>query len=218
MEGLIFSVLVGVGVFAFEHLHSNSIAIQIRLTFGEACTNIEYEISENYVEDPKSVLERDVLNRKIKTAVWGCGTDKSPSPEGVMRNWIQSCLTSSKGSILSMDVPTNEFFSISIKGLNKASFIPFLLSPRDGEPSVIFQRISVTLSISKFLLRCFNLESIDVNFFNGHDQGSKKDVMLFQGIGDTVWSAPPSIPRGVSCKSIRQLGRIGSFVTIVPIG
>ncbi|GJR61140.1 RNA-directed DNA polymerase, eukaryota [Tanacetum coccineum] len=84
-----------------------------------------------------------VSKRRFKRAVWGCGTDKSPGPDGFSfgfyrhfwpvieqmffmavnlflingeipwmckwRNWIQSCLTSSKGSILVNGCPTNEF-------------------------------------------------------------------------------------------------------------
>ncbi|GKG14338.1 RNA-directed DNA polymerase, eukaryota, partial [Tanacetum coccineum] len=55
------------------------------------------------------------------------------------RNWIQSCLTSSKGSILVNGCPTNEFQFY--KGLKQGDPLsPFLLYPRDGEPSFIFSK------------------------------------------------------------------------------
>ncbi|GKD36864.1 RNA-directed DNA polymerase, eukaryota [Tanacetum coccineum] len=74
------------------------------------------------------------------------------------RNWIQSCLTSFKGSILVNGCPTNEFqFYKGLKQGNplsiddvlkefgfrvetRRSFIPLPLYPRDGEPSFIFSK------------------------------------------------------------------------------
>ncbi|GJZ59706.1 RNA-directed DNA polymerase, eukaryota, reverse transcriptase zinc-binding domain protein [Tanacetum coccineum] len=56
------------------------------------------------------------------------------------RNWIQSCLTSSKGSILVNGCPTNEFQFY--KGLNtRRSLYPLPLYPRDESLHLSFQRI-----------------------------------------------------------------------------
>ncbi|GJQ90384.1 hypothetical protein Tco_0001523 [Tanacetum coccineum] len=54
------------------------------------------------------------------------------------RNWIQSCLTSSKGSILVNGCPTNEFQFY--KGLKQVNLYPLPLYHRDGDPSFIFSK------------------------------------------------------------------------------
>ncbi|GJX79923.1 hypothetical protein Tco_0328072 [Tanacetum coccineum] len=59
----------------------------------ERRANIDMRFPKTISEDQSQDLEREVSKQEIKMAVWGCGTDKSPGPDGCKwRNWIQSCL------------------------------------------------------------------------------------------------------------------------------
>ncbi|GKA61582.1 hypothetical protein Tco_0760989 [Tanacetum coccineum] len=44
--------------------------------------NIDMRFPKTISEDQSQDLEREVSKQEIKTAVWGCGTDKSPGPDG----------------------------------------------------------------------------------------------------------------------------------------
>ncbi|GKA24300.1 RNA-directed DNA polymerase, eukaryota, partial [Tanacetum coccineum] len=44
--------------------------------------NIDMRFPKTIFEDQSQDLEREVSKQEIKTAVWGCGTDKSPGPDG----------------------------------------------------------------------------------------------------------------------------------------
>ncbi|GJZ46164.1 hypothetical protein Tco_0593760 [Tanacetum coccineum] len=107
----------------------------------ERRANIDMRFPKTISEDQSQDLEREVSKQEIKTAVWGCGTDKSPGPDGCKwRNWIQSCLTSSKGSILVNGCPTNEFQFY--KGLKQGDPLsPFPSLSRDKSLQLSFQRI-----------------------------------------------------------------------------
>ncbi|GJU82333.1 RNA-directed DNA polymerase, eukaryota [Tanacetum coccineum] len=48
----------------------------------ERRANIDMRFPKTIFEDQSQDLEREVSKQEIKTAVWGCGTDKSPGPDG----------------------------------------------------------------------------------------------------------------------------------------
>ncbi|GJU57675.1 hypothetical protein Tco_1235441 [Tanacetum coccineum] len=48
----------------------------------ERRANIDMRFPKTISEDQSEDLEREVSKQEIKTAVWGCGTDKSPGPDG----------------------------------------------------------------------------------------------------------------------------------------
>ncbi|GJY44716.1 RNA-directed DNA polymerase, eukaryota [Tanacetum coccineum] len=48
----------------------------------ERRANIDMRFPKTISEDQSQDLEREVSKQEIKTAVWGCGTDKSPGPDG----------------------------------------------------------------------------------------------------------------------------------------
>ncbi|GJX51814.1 hypothetical protein Tco_0278659 [Tanacetum coccineum] len=48
----------------------------------ERRANIDMRFLKTISEDQSQDLEREVSKQEIKTAVWGCGTDKSPGPDG----------------------------------------------------------------------------------------------------------------------------------------
>ncbi|GJY01731.1 RNA-directed DNA polymerase, eukaryota, reverse transcriptase zinc-binding domain protein [Tanacetum coccineum] len=73
----LFSVRRCWGNSTFEHLHSNSIRLP-----SERRANIDIRFPKTISEDQSQDLEREVSKQEIKTAVWGCGTDKSPGPDG----------------------------------------------------------------------------------------------------------------------------------------
>ncbi|GJV03221.1 RNA-directed DNA polymerase, eukaryota [Tanacetum coccineum] len=98
----------------------------------ERRANIDMRFPKTISEDQSQDLEREVSKQEIKTAVWGCGTDKSPGPDG--------CLTSSKGSILVNGCPTNEFQFY--KGLKQGDPLsPFLFILVMESLHLSFQRI-----------------------------------------------------------------------------
>ncbi|GJV04372.1 hypothetical protein Tco_1337941 [Tanacetum coccineum] len=102
-------------------------------------------------EDQSQDLElREVSKQEIKTAVWGCGTDKSPGPDGFSFGFYRHFWP-----VIEHDVymAVNHFF---IHGEIPPGSIPvFHMS--------IFKVPSKVLHI---------LESIRSHFFNGHDPGS----------------------------------------------
>nr|GEZ00843.1 RNA-directed DNA polymerase, eukaryota [Tanacetum cinerariifolium] len=110
--------------------------------------HIEMKYPKTLTCDQQVELECDVSSEEIKRAVWDCGIDKSPGPDGftfdkketilifkvdfekaydsvrwnflddILKNfrfgeklckWIQSCLRSSRGSIIINGSPTKEF-------------------------------------------------------------------------------------------------------------
>ncbi|GJQ93591.1 RNA-directed DNA polymerase, eukaryota, reverse transcriptase zinc-binding domain protein [Tanacetum coccineum] len=48
----------------------------------ERRANIDMRFPKTISEDQSQDLEREVSKQEIKTVVWGCGTDKSPGPDG----------------------------------------------------------------------------------------------------------------------------------------
>ncbi|GKB92615.1 hypothetical protein Tco_0964887 [Tanacetum coccineum] len=48
----------------------------------ERRANIDMRFPKTISEDQSQDLEREVSKQEIKMAVWGCGTDKSPGPDG----------------------------------------------------------------------------------------------------------------------------------------
>ncbi|GJV95379.1 hypothetical protein Tco_1555410 [Tanacetum coccineum] len=50
----------------------------------ERRANIDMRFPKTISEDQSQDLEREVSKQEIKTAVWGCGTDKSPGPDGLV--------------------------------------------------------------------------------------------------------------------------------------
>ncbi|GJS77855.1 RNA-directed DNA polymerase, eukaryota, reverse transcriptase zinc-binding domain protein [Tanacetum coccineum] len=75
----LFSVRRCWGNSTFEHLHSNSDRFAKP---SERRANIDMRFPKTISEDQSQDLEREVSKQEIKTAVWGCGTDKSPGPDG----------------------------------------------------------------------------------------------------------------------------------------
>ncbi|GKD66410.1 hypothetical protein Tco_1308518 [Tanacetum coccineum] len=52
------------------------------LSPSERRANIDMRFPKTISEDQSQDLEREVSKQEIKTAVWGCGTDKSQGPDG----------------------------------------------------------------------------------------------------------------------------------------
>ncbi|GKA17373.1 RNA-directed DNA polymerase, eukaryota [Tanacetum coccineum] len=78
--------------------------------------HLEMSFPRMLSEDQLHELESHVTNEEIKRAVWACGVNKSPGPDGFTfeffrrwRGWIQGCLKSSMGSVLVNGSPTTEF-------------------------------------------------------------------------------------------------------------
>ncbi|GJZ00392.1 RNA-directed DNA polymerase, eukaryota [Tanacetum coccineum] len=67
--------------------------------------NLDSHMFQKISIDQNADLESDVSLEEIKKAVWECGTNKSPGPDG----WIQACLSSAMGSILVNGSPSSEF-------------------------------------------------------------------------------------------------------------
>ncbi|GJU05842.1 hypothetical protein Tco_1122272 [Tanacetum coccineum] len=55
----------------------------------ERSANIDMRFPKTISEDQSQDLEREVSKQEIKTAVWGCGTDKSPGPDGFSFGFYQ---------------------------------------------------------------------------------------------------------------------------------
>ncbi|GJQ95193.1 RNA-directed DNA polymerase, eukaryota, reverse transcriptase zinc-binding domain protein [Tanacetum coccineum] len=74
--------------------------------------HLDMEFPNKLSLDQQADLESMVTRDEIKRVVWDCGIDKSPGPDGFgkrWRGWIQSCLTSSRGSVMVNGSPTREF-------------------------------------------------------------------------------------------------------------
>ncbi|GJY07937.1 RNA-directed DNA polymerase, eukaryota, reverse transcriptase zinc-binding domain protein [Tanacetum coccineum] len=106
-------------------------------------------------------LENHVSLDEIKSAIWGCGSNKAPNPDGFTfalgfgnkwRSWIRACLHSSRASVLVNGSPTSEF---SIKrGL------------RQGDPLSPFIFILVIEG-----LRCALSTAVSSNLIHGINLG-----------------------------------------------
>ncbi|GJS86196.1 RNA-directed DNA polymerase, eukaryota, reverse transcriptase zinc-binding domain protein [Tanacetum coccineum] len=82
----------------------------------------------------RAELELEVSKEEIKRAVWDCGTDKSPGPDGF------TCLRSSRGSIIVNGSPTEEFQFY--KGLKQGDPLsPFLFILIMESLHISFQRV-----------------------------------------------------------------------------
>ncbi|GJT11135.1 RNA-directed DNA polymerase, eukaryota, reverse transcriptase zinc-binding domain protein [Tanacetum coccineum] len=97
--------------------------------------------------DQQVDLENNVTLEEIKRAVWDCGVDKSPFPDGFTFGfyrrrcgWIQSFLRSSRGSVIVNESPTREFqFHRGLKQGDPLS--PFLFILIIKSLNILVQRV-----------------------------------------------------------------------------
>ncbi|GJU10052.1 RNA-directed DNA polymerase, eukaryota [Tanacetum coccineum] len=82
---------------------------------------INFSFPNRLNHEQSTELESSITREEIRNAVWGCGENKSPGPDGFTfefffrkfgskwRSWIRGCLNSGMASILVNGSPTSEF-------------------------------------------------------------------------------------------------------------
>nr|GEU76966.1 RNA-directed DNA polymerase, eukaryota [Tanacetum cinerariifolium]GEV82070.1 RNA-directed DNA polymerase, eukaryota [Tanacetum cinerariifolium] len=140
--------------------------------------SIEGDENSKYFHDQVQDLERTVTYEEVKRAVWDCGTNKSPRPDGFFFEFYHNCLNNAMGSVLVNGSPTLEFQFH--KGL-KQVFI--------GEWSN--NNIQTLLSV----LRCFYLASgLKINLH--------KSKLMKIGVSSNVVAAAASL---IGCSILTAL-------------
>ncbi|GJX56652.1 RNA-directed DNA polymerase, eukaryota [Tanacetum coccineum] len=112
--------------------------------------------------DQRSDLEAEVTNDEIKKAVWECGTDKAPGPDGF------TFLVFFRKSGILME---KEVFD-AVKKKQVLIFKVDFEKQRFGRGNAIDYKLGMNVDRVKSILH--TLESIRSHFFKGHDMSSKK--------------------------------------------
>ncbi|GJW49971.1 RNA-directed DNA polymerase, eukaryota [Tanacetum coccineum] len=127
----------------------------------------------------KEDLEAVVSVEEIKKAVWDCGVDKSPGPDGIVMvlgdlvNEVQSAFIADR-QILDGPFILNEVYQWC-KAKRKQSFV-LKIDFEKAYDSVRWDYVDDVLRIPKNVLH--RMESIRSRFFNGIDLNSKKAIWV----------------------------------------
>ncbi|GJX36250.1 RNA-directed DNA polymerase, eukaryota, reverse transcriptase zinc-binding domain protein [Tanacetum coccineum] len=154
----------------------------------ERRANIDMRFPKTISEDQSQDLEREVSKQEIKTAVWGCGTDKSSGPDGFSFGFYwhfwpvieHDCpfyyLGTRVGGSMTRVQAWQEIVEKVKSRLSKWKSKTLSIGGRLTLLKSVLGSIPVFhMSIFKVPSKVLHiLESIRSHFFNGHDPGSKK--------------------------------------------
>ncbi|GJW95117.1 ribonuclease H-like domain-containing protein, partial [Tanacetum coccineum] len=128
----------------------------------ERRANIDMRFPKTISEDQSQDLEREVSKQEIKTAVWGCGTDKSPGPDGFSFGFYRHFWP-----VIEHDVymAVNHFFIHGEipPGCN-SSFIALIPKVPDANLVKDFRPISLIGSIYKIIAKIFSNRLVWIAF------------------------------------------------------
>ncbi|GJZ99256.1 RNA-directed DNA polymerase, eukaryota, reverse transcriptase zinc-binding domain protein [Tanacetum coccineum] len=130
------------------------------LNLRERRANIDMRFPKTISEDQSQDLEREVSKQEIKTAVWGCGTDKSPGPDGFSFGFYRHFWP-----VIEHDVymAVNHFFIHGEipPGCN-SSFIALIPKVPDANLVKDFRPISLIGSIYKIIAKILSIRLVKV--------------------------------------------------------
>nr|GEX79912.1 putative RNA-directed DNA polymerase, eukaryota, reverse transcriptase zinc-binding domain protein [Tanacetum cinerariifolium] len=84
-------------------------SIDVGIEIGFRVTGKSKDIQNILAKDEVQFLDSNFISVEIKEAVWECGRDKDPGPDGKWIIWLRSCLDSAFASFLINSSPTKKF-------------------------------------------------------------------------------------------------------------